>query len=440
MGAASERPFELGDWRIEPARGVISRLGGGPETRLEPKIMDLLLLFAGSGGRVLSKDEIIGGVWAGRAIGDDTLAAAMSRLRRALGESPEQRYIETLPKRGYRLVAGGEAPRPAGADAAAAQAPAPPKAAALAAQGRAALATPFAANLAQARLYFEAAIGEAPGWAPAQVGLAETLAAQHLAGQGGELIAAAKAAANAAVGLDPASARAWSVLGLAILLADRAFAPADAALRRAIGLDPALPAAHRHRAFAFAATGRFVEAERESRAALELEPFSLAAHGALMQILLTARRYRQALAAANQALALAPASSEGWYAKGWAYVLAGEEAAGVEALMKGLALWGLGEPQLAPLSARYARDGFAGLCAAGADLFETQTVMFTPRLTDIAFLRVAAGQPDKAFAALEAAAANDDPLLVMLPWLPYCDALHDDPRWPRLLDRVRLVR
>ena len=53
---------------------------------------------------------------------------------------------------------------------------------------------------------------------------------------------------------------------------------------------------------------------------------------------------------------------------------------------------------------------------------------------------MAAGQPDKAFAALEAAAANDDPLLVLLPWLPYCDALHDDPRWPRLLDRVRLVR
>ncbi|HEV2533651.1 winged helix-turn-helix domain-containing protein, partial [Phenylobacterium sp.] len=436
-----ERPFELGDWRIEPARGVIARLAGGPETRIEPKLMDLLLLFAGSGGRVLSKDEIIGGVWQGRAIGDDTLAAAMSRLRRALGETAENRYIETLPKRGYRLVAGDGAAlaAAAGAEPAAAAEP-PPRAAALAAQGRAALATPFAANLAQARLYFEAAIEEAPGWAPAHVGLADTLAALHLAGQGSGLIAAAKACAHAAVGLDPALARAWSALGFAILLADRAFAPADEALRRAIGLDPNLPSPHRHRAFALAATGRFVEAERESRAALELEPFSLAAHGALMQILLTARRYRQALSAANQALALAPASSEGWYAKGWAYVLAGEADAGVEALMKGLALWGLGEPQLRPLRDRYARDGFAGLCAAGADLFETQTVMFTPRLTDIAFLRVAAGQPDQAFAALEAAAAHDDPLLVLIPWLPYCDALHDDPRWPRLLDRVRLVR
>jgi len=440
MASASERPFELGDWRIEPARGVIARLDGGAETRLEPKIMDLLLLFAGSDGRVLSKDEIVGGVWDGRAIGDDTLAAAMSRLRRALGETAEHRYIETLPKRGYRLLIGDGAARADRPGAPSEAAAPPPKAAALAAQGRAALAAPYAANLAQARLYFEAAIDAAPGWAPAHVGLADTLAALHLSGQGSELIAAAKAAAQAAVGLDPDLARGWSALGLATLLADRAFAPADEALRRAIGLDPGLPSPHRHRAFAFAATGRFVEAERESRAALALEPFSLAAHGALLQILITARRYRQALAAANQALALAPASSEGWYAKGWAYVLAGEETAGVEALMKGLELWGLGEAQLAPLRARYAKDGFAGLCAAGADLFETQTVMFTPRLTDIAFLRVAAGQPDRAFAALETAAAHDDPLLVLLPWLPYCDALHDDARWPRLLDRVRLVR
>jgi hypothetical protein len=67
-------------------------------------------------------------------------------------------------------------------------------------------------------------------------------------------------------------------------------------------------------------------------------------------------------------------------------------------------------------------------------------VLFTPRLTDVAFLRAAAGQRDQAFAALETAAGQDDPFLVFLPYLPYCDPLHADPRWPRLLERVRLVR
>jgi DNA-binding winged helix-turn-helix (wHTH) protein/Flp pilus assembly protein TadD len=434
--ALNEQPFEFGDWRVEPARGVLTALAGGAEAHLEPRLMDLLLLFAGSAGRVLGKDEIIDGVWGGRAVGDDTLAAAVSRLRGALGETPARRYIETLPKRGYRLVMTQEAPQ----GAVRAGAEAPPKAAALVAQGRAALAAPYAASQAQARLYFEAAVREAPGWAPAHVGLAQTLASQHLAGAGGGLMAAAQAAAHAAVGLDPGLAAAWSVLGLTTLMGERDFAAADQALRRALALDRDHASARRHRAFGFAATGQFVEAERESRKAVELEPVSLAARGALLQVLLTARRYRQAITAANEALALSPLSSEGWYAKGWAYVLSGDVASGVEALLKGLTLWGIDQVQIERLRALHAEGGFPALCAGGADLFETQKVMFTPRLTDVAFLRAGAGQPDQAFAALQAAADLDDPYLVFLPWLPYCDPLRDDPRWPRLLERVRLVR
>ncbi|HEX4710941.1 winged helix-turn-helix domain-containing protein, partial [Phenylobacterium sp.] len=59
----SEQPFEFGGWRVEPARGVLTPVDGGGEVRLEPRLMDLLLLFAGSAGRVLSKSEIIDGVW-----------------------------------------------------------------------------------------------------------------------------------------------------------------------------------------------------------------------------------------------------------------------------------------------------------------------------------------------------------------------------------------
>ena len=271
-----EQPFELGSWRVDPARGVLAALDGGAEAHLSPRLMDLLLLFAGSGGRVLGKNEIIDGVWGGRAVGDDTLAAAVSRLRAALGETPRRRYIETLPKRGYRLAlpsgpqASAHAPAHGPAQGAA-TGDVPEKAAALAAQGRAALAAPFAANQAQARLYFEAAVREAPGLAPAHVGLAETLAAQHLSGQGaggGGLLAAAKASAHAAVGLDPALARGWSILGLVILLADRDFAAADEALRRAVALNPSLGSPHRHRAFAFAATGR--SSRPSGRAAVRL--------------------------------------------------------------------------------------------------------------------------------------------------------------------------
>src|ERR1700741_4474040 len=98
--------------------------------------MDLLLLFAGSPGRVIAKDEIVASVWEGRAIGDDTLAAAISRLRTALGETKTNRFIETLPSRGYRLViaAEGAPPTASGAES---------ETAMLLAKGRAALLVPL---------------------------------------------------------------------------------------------------------------------------------------------------------------------------------------------------------------------------------------------------------------------------------------------------------
>lgn len=68
--------------------------------------MDLLVFLAATAGRVVSKDELIDAVWNGRFISETTLTRAVADLRRALGDnqrSPE--YIETIPKRGYRLIA-----------------------------------------------------------------------------------------------------------------------------------------------------------------------------------------------------------------------------------------------------------------------------------------------------------------------------------------------
>src|ERR1700761_7960264 len=114
--AGEQRSFVFGDWQVDPSRGLLTG-AEGERTRLEPRLMDLLLLFAGSGGRVLAKDEITAATWGDRCIGDDTLAAAVSGLRRALGGTRERRYIETVPKRGYRLVVEGlpcvAEPRPA---------------------------------------------------------------------------------------------------------------------------------------------------------------------------------------------------------------------------------------------------------------------------------------------------------------------------------------
>jgi tetratricopeptide (TPR) repeat protein len=433
--AGAHRPFRFGAWRVDPARGVLMA-DTGEESRLEPRLMDLLVLFAGSGGRVLGKEEIIEAVWEGRAIGDDTLAAAVSRLRRALGETADRRYIETSPKRGYRAVPGDGAPTGPPVRSASAG---PPEARALVAQGRRALASPLPSSLAQARLYFEAAVRAAPGYAPAHQGLADGLIAGRLAG-GAPEPAAAKAAAHAAVGLDETSAPAWSTLGMALLLADRDFAAADAALRRAAALDPALPTPHRHRAFAFATVGRFVEAEREARRAVELALASLEPRADLLQVLLMARRYRRAANEANAVLSLAPGSSEAWYARGWALVLAGDEAEGLEALLKGFELWGAGSERLDELRAAFRAEGFQAVARLAADLFTRQEVLLPHRTMDVAILRAMGGQADAAFALLEAALAKDEPVLLVFPWLPHFDPLKTDPRYEPFLRRLRLVR
>jgi DNA-binding winged helix-turn-helix (wHTH) protein len=422
------RPFELEGWRVEPDRGALIPAGGGPEVRLEPRQMDLLLVFAGSGGRVIGKDELVAQVWGGRTVGDDTLAAAVSRLRSALGETRAHRFIETVPKRGYRWALDPAAPAPPST---------PAEVQPLIEQGRAALKVPLAPSLAQARLYFEAAIAEDPASAAAQAGLAETLLLQQFMGEGSGLAPVAKAAAHAATGLDPALAEAWTALGLATLIADRDFVAADRALLRATSLAGATAATHRARAFALLTVGRFVEAEREARAAIEAEPLNLQVRGLLLQVLILSRRYRPAIAEARKALELAPASAEAWSAKGWAHLFLGEGTDAVEAFVQSLNAWNVGPDALCDI---HAREGIEAMFAATADLFEAQTLLFKPRSLDVAMLRAGAGQTDQAFAALDRALALDDPYLLALPYLPHLDRLRNDHRFGRLLERVRPVR
>jgi transcriptional activator of cad operon len=430
---ANQRQFAFGDWQVDPSRSLLTG-DDGESVHLEPRLMDLLLLFAGSGGRVLGKDEITAATWGARTIGDDTLAAAVSRLRRALGAAQRRRYIETVPKRGYRAAV--ESP-PQGLVSRAASNE-PPEAAALVAQGRRALASPLPASLAQARLCFETAMVKAPGWSPAHQGLADVLVARHFVEQGGDL-AAAKAAARAAVGLDETSATAWTTLGTALLLADRDFAAAETAFQRAIALDPTLATAHRRRAMALTAVGRLAEAERAVRRAMALDPTALDARCELLEILLAAGRYRHAVAEAAATLSLAPDLGDAWYQRGWALTMAGDQAEGFDCLLKGLELRGVAPERLWPLRTAFEAKGLASACAAAADLFAEQPVAFLRRGMHVVVLRALAGQPDEAFAILDDAAARGDPALMFLPWLPCFDNLRSDPRYAPLVSRARLV-
>ncbi|MEM7277906.1 MAG: winged helix-turn-helix domain-containing protein [Pseudomonadota bacterium] len=92
----------LGDCRIEAQRSRVIR--GDTVVHLENKTMDVLMLLVAQAGQVVSGDEIVEKVWSGRAMGDSPMYKSIAQIRSALGdEAKAPRYIETIPRRGYRL-------------------------------------------------------------------------------------------------------------------------------------------------------------------------------------------------------------------------------------------------------------------------------------------------------------------------------------------------
>ena len=103
-GNAPPGEFSLGDWLVQPSLNLISR--GDTRVQLEPRAIDVLTYLAGRAGRVVSKAELIDAVWQKRFVSEATLTHTIAVLRDALGDDVRvPRYIATVHKRGYRIVA-----------------------------------------------------------------------------------------------------------------------------------------------------------------------------------------------------------------------------------------------------------------------------------------------------------------------------------------------
>ncbi|MCA8900097.1 MAG: winged helix-turn-helix domain-containing protein [Hyphomonas sp.] len=93
----------IGDWTFEPETGALTR--DGESQRLEARAADLLALLCRKRGDLVSHTEIIDTVWDGRSVSPNSVAVVISDIRRALGDDPKSpRFVETLPKRGYRML------------------------------------------------------------------------------------------------------------------------------------------------------------------------------------------------------------------------------------------------------------------------------------------------------------------------------------------------
>jgi DNA-binding winged helix-turn-helix (wHTH) protein/TolB-like protein/Tfp pilus assembly protein PilF len=96
--------LRVGDWTVEPALNQLS--AAGKTVKLEPKAMAALVHLANRPGQVVSREALLSAVWPGVVVGDDSLTQVVIKLRKALGDAPEDpAYIQTISKGGYRLVA-----------------------------------------------------------------------------------------------------------------------------------------------------------------------------------------------------------------------------------------------------------------------------------------------------------------------------------------------
>jgi tetratricopeptide (TPR) repeat protein len=484
--------LRIGDRTVHPS---LNRIDGpsGP-VQVEPKVMEVLVHLAGRRGEVVSKEELVREVWEGRFVSDDVVWRSIRELRRALGDDARSATprIETIPKRGYRLLIPEPSP----------PSPLPPPQPPSPGEGRQRGAGPLvprrilgvslllgfaliaAIILLGVRRLETASPAAEP---PRRVRLAASPAAHDAVlrgryflnrGMPADLRQSAEAFRQA-LALDPGSAAAWAGLAEALHLTvlfgavppEEGFPPAEEAARKALALDNTLADTH-----ATLGTIRFryhwdwSGGEKEMRRALELNPSSAAAHHDLAWLLLAARRFDEAIAEIHAAQELEPLSVRANADVGWVYYRARRYPEAIRQMERTLemeprftsarqclerALVDVGRPEEA---LRYAREGarqegldLTGFANIGLADPQAELRWLARRRLEhlrgrgstvyvssyaLAALHAELGDQDEALVALTRALEGRDPMLVSVDVDPAFDSIRADPRFQEIVARV----
>lgn len=95
--------YRFGAYLLDPERRELTR--GTEAIAVGPQVFDLLLHLVQSRVRVVSKDELLDVVWAGRTVSESTLTSHINAVRKAIGDSGgEQHLVRTVARKGFRFV------------------------------------------------------------------------------------------------------------------------------------------------------------------------------------------------------------------------------------------------------------------------------------------------------------------------------------------------
>src|SRR5215471_16291518 len=104
MSLQDNHLYEFDPFLLDAGSRIL--LKDGVTVKLTPKAFETLLVLVQHGLQVVDKDQLLKEVWPDSFVEEGSLSRNIHELRKALGDdSSEPRYIETIPKRGYRFIA-----------------------------------------------------------------------------------------------------------------------------------------------------------------------------------------------------------------------------------------------------------------------------------------------------------------------------------------------
>lgn len=475
--------YEFASFRLDVEERLLLR--ADEVVPLPPKAFDVLLALIEQPGHLLEKEVLLKTVWPDTIVEENNLADNISRLRKTLGEGENgQKFIETVPRRGYRFVAEVKALSDVvmnDADAAPTVIPSSAPAAFIPARLKLrqrpelflvafgflvltlfsvalywrfksvpraeVVQLEFKGNffvgrwtedeIRQGIEYYNQAIALDPNSASAYEGLAtgwNFLSDLHVSPR--EAMPKAKAAIVNALQRDEKSAAAQVTMGVIKMQYDWDWAGAEQEFQRALALEPEYAPAHQLYGWYLVAQGRFPDAQAEMKQALGTDPLNDFGLWGLGDSFYFARQYDQAVEQYRRAVSVAPKMYWSRLMLGSAYVQQGKFSEALVELQQARRL--NDSPQvLAALGHAYATAGQRA--EAQQVLAELQTLAQRKYVSpyDVATIYAALGEKEQAFDWLEKAYADRCGWLAW--WLkvdPKFDSLRADERFTALLRRI----
>ncbi len=437
--------YQFGDVTLEAGERRLVR--GRAPVHLPPKAFDVLVTLVRRAGRLVTKAELLAEVWPDAFVEEGILTVHIAALRKALGGADrDAAFIETVPRSGYRFIAPLTS-APAGKTEAVASlnAERPLEAYELVGRGRVHLLAASLRELPDAVSAFRAAIDLDPTYAAAHAGLALARCAQ--AGQRAmphqEAYAEAKAAALRSLAMDPECADAQVALGAVLYISEWDWAGAERSFRRALEISPNHSEAYLHYGSLMETLGQLRLGLQLKQQALERDPASPLVLVQIATSYWNQRRYDEAIAWADRALAIDPRHLMAREFLAGAYWKKGDFDRLMAENLKQAEAFGMAEPQLAGIrrSIDESRRAFEAGGRAGAARYMLQRL---PRAAgaaadlQFAVLHAQAGELDAAFEHLDRAIDGRDPALVHLAVAPQWDDLRGDERFAARLSRMGL--